>query len=64
MHALKLVDGIIKEPLGGAHTDVKWMAKEIKRVILETTKELQALSPETRIDQRIDKFCSMGVVKE
>jgi len=64
MHALKLVDGIIKEPLGGAHTDVKWMAKEIKRVILDTTKELSALSPDKRIDQRIDKFCAMGVVKE
>ncbi|HEY5749769.1 MAG TPA: acetyl-CoA carboxylase carboxyl transferase subunit alpha, partial [Chryseolinea sp.] len=64
MHALKLVDGIIGEPLGGAHTDVKWMANEIKRVILETTKELSALSPEKRIDQRIDKFCAMGVVKE
>ena len=64
MHALKLVDGIINEPLGGAHTDVKWMANEIKRVILETTKELSALSPEKRIDQRIDKFCAMGVVKE
>jgi acetyl-CoA carboxylase carboxyl transferase subunit alpha len=64
MHALKLVDGIINEPLGGAHTDVKWMANEIKRVILDTTKELSALSPEKRIDQRIDKFCAMGVVKE
>jgi acetyl-CoA carboxylase carboxyl transferase subunit alpha len=64
MHSLKLVDGIIKEPLGGAHTDVKWMAKEVKRVILEQTKELQKLTPQQRIEQRIDKFCSMGVVKE
>src|SRR5688572_6429251 len=64
MSTLKLVDGIIREPLGGAHTDVKWMAHEVKRVILETTAELQKINPETRIEQRIDKFCSMGVVRE
>jgi acetyl-CoA carboxylase carboxyl transferase subunit alpha len=64
MHALKLVDGLIKEPLGGAHTDVKWMAQEVKRVILENAKELMKLSPQKRIDQRIDKFSAMGVVKE
>jgi acetyl-CoA carboxylase carboxyl transferase subunit alpha len=64
MRSLNLIDGIIKEPLGGAHTDVKWMAQEIKRVILETTKELSQIDPDKRIEQRIDKFCSMGVVKE
>ncbi len=64
MNALKLVDGIVDEPLGGAHTDVKWMAGEVKRVILETTRELLKQTPEERIKNRIDKFCSMGVVKE
>jgi acetyl-CoA carboxylase carboxyl transferase subunit alpha len=64
MHGLKLIDGIIKEPLGGAHTDVKAMAEEVKRVILENFKELSKLSPQDRISQRIDKFCAMGVVKE
>lgn len=60
----KLIDGIIKEPLGGAHTDLKWMSTEVKRVILETYEELSKLSPEERISQRIDKFTAMGVVKE
>ena len=64
MHALKLVDGIIDEPLGGAHTDLKWMAAEVKKVILKLTKELVKESPESRIQKRIDKFCSMGVVNE
>lgn len=64
MHALKLVDGIIREPLGGAHTDFKWMATEVKKAILKHTAELKKISPEQRINQRIDKFCSMGVVKE
>lgn len=63
MHKLKMVDGIIKEPLGGAHTDAQWMAEEVKKTILQATQELEKLSPEERIRQRIDKFCAMGVVK-
>lgn len=64
MHALKLIDGVIKEPLGGAHTDVKAMAAEVKKVIVQLTTELNKLSPEDRINQRIEKFTAMGVVKE
>ena len=64
MKELGLIDGIIKEPLGGAHTDMKWMANEVKRAILETTKTLSTWSPQDRIDQRIAKFSAMGVVKE
>ncbi|MEK6780752.1 MAG: acetyl-CoA carboxylase carboxyltransferase subunit alpha [Bacteroidota bacterium] len=64
MLANKLIDGIIKEPVGGAHTDVKWMAKEIKQTILSNYTLLNKLSPRERINQRIDKFCAMGVVKE
>ncbi len=60
----KLIDGIVKEPVGGAHTDVKWMSQEVKRVILENFKTLNKLSVQERIDQRIEKFCAMGVVKE
>ena len=60
----KLIDGIIKEPLGGAHTDVKAMSVELKKTILENFAVLDKLSPRERINQRIDKFCAMGVVKE
>ncbi len=60
----KLIDGIIKEPLGGAHTDVKAMAAEIKKTILNDFFQLNKLSAQDRINQRIDKFCAMGVVKE
>lgn len=60
----KLVDGIIKEPLGGAHTDLKWMSNELKRVILENFNQLRMMSVEERINQRIEKFSAMGVVKE
>src|SRR5687767_13731327 len=62
MHSLRLIDGIIKEPLGGAHTDFKWMASEVKKAILAQAAELKMISPDDRIQQRIDKFCAMGVV--
>ncbi|WBA43299.1 acetyl-CoA carboxylase carboxyltransferase subunit alpha [Hymenobacter canadensis] len=60
----KLVDGIVKEPLGGAHTDTTTMIKTLKKTILKTLDELEALPTEERISQRIDKFAAMGVVLE
>ena len=59
-----LVDGIIPEPLGGAHRDLKWIANEVKSAILTSLQELDKIKPEKRIEQRIEKFCSMGVVEE
>jgi len=63
MTGFGLVDGIIKEPLGGAHTNLRWQAKQIKELILKLIKELQELPPEQMIENRINKFCNMGVVK-
>ena len=60
----KLVDDIVEEPLGGAHNDHQEMANILKAVILNTLAELNALDPQERISQRIDKFCDMGVVVE
>ncbi|MEO9967733.1 MAG: acetyl-CoA carboxylase carboxyltransferase subunit alpha [Reichenbachiella sp.] len=57
-----MVDGIIKEPLGGAHVDTSAAAKELKKVLLDNLKELNKISAEDRISQRIDKFGQMGVV--
>jgi acetyl-CoA carboxylase carboxyl transferase subunit alpha len=59
-----LIDGIIPEPLGGAHLDHNWMAEKLKEVIIENISELAAISEQDRIDQRIEKFCAMGVVVE
>lgn len=64
MTMAKLIDGIIDEPLGGAHLDHQAMANILKKVILDSINELQKLRPEERINQRIDKFCSMGVFTE
>lgn len=64
MTMAKLIDGIVEEPLGGAHLDHQAMANILKNVILGSINELQKLTPEERINQRIDKFCSMGVFTE
>ncbi len=60
----KLIDGIIEEPLGGAHTNPQKMYATLKKVILENIKKLEKIEPEKRIEQRIEKFCKMGVVVE
>ncbi|MBD2701607.1 acetyl-CoA carboxylase carboxyltransferase subunit alpha [Spirosoma sp. BT702] len=64
MQRNKLVDEIVEEPTGGAHNDHQAMANHLKEVILKALAELNALSPEERINQRIEKFCDMGVVVE
>ncbi len=56
----RLIDGVIKEPLGGAHTDMPKAAKELKKVILSTLKELQNETIDKRISDRIEKFSGMG----
>jgi acetyl-CoA carboxylase carboxyl transferase subunit alpha len=64
MQKFGLVDDIIKEPLGGAHTDPVSTAKKLKKTILETLDELIKIEPGDRIIQRIEKFSQMGVVVE
>ena len=63
MKKLKLVDDVIKEPLGGAHRQQDEMFDIIRKHIKKYLKELDELSPEQRINDRIEKFCEMGVWK-
>ena len=60
----KLIDGIIKEPMGGAHNDPKKMFEIVKKEIIKHTKSLEKKSAEIRINERIEKFGQMGVIKE
>ncbi|WP_316813026.1 acetyl-CoA carboxylase carboxyltransferase subunit alpha [Pedobacter heparinus] len=60
----KLIDGIIKEPLGGAHQNPELMAQTVKQQILDDLKVLKKEKTEKMITARIDKFCAMGVVNE
>jgi acetyl-CoA carboxylase carboxyl transferase subunit alpha len=59
-----LVDGIIEEPLGGAHTNPTAMIEKLKQTLVQTLTELAAIPADERISQRIDKFSAMGVVVE
>lgn len=64
MSRFGLVDGVIKEPLGGAHVNPDEMAVILKQTIKDTLVELRKIDPETRIEQRIDKFSRMGFYDE
>ncbi len=59
-----LVDGIIPEPLGGAHHDPNMAYSNIKQAILDSLDQLCGMDAEERIAKRIDKFSRMGVVVE
>ena len=60
MNSFGLVDDIIKEPLGGAHGAPEEMSKILKRHIKKAIAELKEMSPEERIEKRIQKYSTMG----
>ncbi len=59
-----LIDGIIPEPLGGAHQDPETTALNVKDRILKDLAILKAKDTETLVQERIEKFSNMGVVNE
>ena len=61
MHEFGIIDGIIKEPLGGAHSAPEEMAKLLKRQIKKAIAEVQDMSAEERIEARIEKYANIGV---
>jgi acetyl-CoA carboxylase carboxyl transferase subunit alpha len=64
MKRLKLVDEVISEPINGAHRDYPEIFSTVKKAIKKYIKDLEGVDPEQRINDRIDKFCSMGVWKK
>jgi len=60
----KLIDAVIKEPLGGAHYDREMVYDNVRKVINKQLKDLLKLDAQDRIETRIEKFCSMGVINE
>ena len=63
MKKLKLVDEIIKEPLGGAHSDREKTFLAVRDAILKTHDELKNLSPKDLVSKRMEKYLDMGVYK-
>ena len=64
MSSFGLVDDVIPEPEGGAHNQPEQMAQTLKEYILKNIAALSALTAETRVQQRIEKFSNMGVYDE
>lgn len=59
-----LVDGVVPEPLGGAHWDYDGAAQMLKDALLPMLAELKNIPAEERIKQRIEKFGKMGFYDE
>ena len=60
----KLIDGIIEEPLGGAHRNPEEMFSIVKREIIKHIDKLSGTDPEKLIQKRIAKFSKMGYYKD
>lgn len=63
MKKLKIVDEIIKEPLGGAHRDREKTFASVSAAIVKTYETLKNLSPTDLVSKRMDKYLEMGVYK-
>lgn len=63
MNRQKLIDGIIKEPLGGAHTDREKTYKSVEAAIKKAYKELKDLPLDKLVKKRMEKYENMGVFK-
>ena len=59
----KIVDEIVKEPLGGAHCDYQEMGVELKKCILNSVEELSKSSSKELRENRYNKYREMGVVQ-
>lgn len=60
MVSFGLVDGIVPEPIGGAHWDYTEAADNLKKVLIETLKEIKQVPAEERVRLRIEKYSKMG----
>jgi len=61
---LNVIDGIISEPLGGAHSDPEGASRLLGEAIIKVYNELRNVPPSELIDKRIEKFGRMGFFKE
>jgi len=63
MKKLKLIDQIVKEPLGGAHSDKEGAYLAVQNAIVKAYEELKNLSPTELVDERMKKYSTMGEFK-
>ena len=60
LYDLGVIDGIVEEPIGGAHRDHKCTALNLKSIILSSFSELEKISVEELVKNRYNKFRQMG----
>jgi len=58
---LKVIDTIIKEPLGGAHSNREEAFKLVEKAIVKTYEDLKKIPLDKLIKKRMDKYADMGV---
>lgn len=64
LEKLGIIDGVIKEPLAGAHRDHDAAAVSVKAQILDSLKRLSKLKPDELVEHRINKYAAMGEYKK
>lgn len=63
MKKQKLIDEIVKEPIGGAHSNREETFETVKNAIISSYDEFKNLSPTDLVNKRIEKYLEMGVYK-
>ncbi|WP_298472403.1 acetyl-CoA carboxylase carboxyltransferase subunit alpha [uncultured Maribacter sp.] len=61
MKKMNIVDEIVKEPIGGAHSNREETFETVKNKIFNQYEELKKLSPKDLVSKRMDKYANMGV---
>lgn len=61
---LNVIDGVIKEPVGGADKDYDFVANEVKKMVISAIEELEQFSEEELLENRYQKFRVIGNFKE
>lgn len=59
----KIIDGVLPEPLGGAHRDPEAMAKRISEYIISAIEELGTKAPGKLVEERYRRYRKMGSFK-
>jgi acetyl-CoA carboxylase carboxyl transferase subunit alpha len=61
---MQIVDEVIREPLGGAHRDHRWMANTLKDSLQRALRKLSVIPTETLLSRRYQKFRKFGEYEE
>jgi acetyl-CoA carboxylase carboxyl transferase subunit alpha len=55
---------VVNEPVGGAHRDPRVMARLLRRALGDALRQLQGMTPEQLVEQRVQRLLSYGAYQE